>query len=81
MALSNEAKRARREYLAAWRKKNPDKVNQYRETFWEKKARNVPIEVKVMNLHNDGFSLRQIESELGVSKSSAQRIISRGTLS
>lgn len=36
---SEEAKQLQREYLRAWRKKNPDKLREYRIAYWEKKAR------------------------------------------
>lgn len=37
--LTEEAKKARREYLRAYRKKNPDKVRKWNANFWEKKAK------------------------------------------
>lgn len=36
--LSNEALEVRRAYQRAWRKKNPEKVRQHNERYWEKKA-------------------------------------------
>ena len=32
------AKDLQRQYLKAWRKKNPDKVRQYNKAYWERKA-------------------------------------------
>lgn len=39
MSMSDEAKKARREYLNNWRRNNPDKVKQHTKNFWEKKAK------------------------------------------
>lgn len=36
--LSPEAKKARREYMREWRKKNPDKVRAYTAARWENLA-------------------------------------------
>lgn len=36
--MTEAALNARREYLRAWRKANPDKVKRYSETFWERKV-------------------------------------------
>ncbi len=36
--MSPEAKAVRAQYMRAWREKNPEKVKQYRERAWEKKA-------------------------------------------
>ena len=42
MTDTNERVRElQREYLRAWRKKNPDKVKQYSRTYWERKAARV----------------------------------------
>lgn len=37
-SYSNEAMRARAEYLRDWRKRNPDKVKAYNRRYWEKRA-------------------------------------------
>lgn len=37
--MDERAKAARRAYLNAWRKKNPDKIREYAARYWEKKAR------------------------------------------
>ena len=43
MKLINEqleelAREIQREYLREWRKRNPDKVKEYNERYWRKKA-------------------------------------------
>lgn len=38
MTLSEEAKKAKREYQKQWREKNKDKVKSQQERYWEKKA-------------------------------------------
>lgn len=35
---TDRAKELEREYLREWRRKNKDKVRQYRETYWRRKA-------------------------------------------
>lgn len=35
--MSYKANRSRAAYYREWRKKNPDKVRKYQETYWEKK--------------------------------------------
>lgn len=37
--MTPEAREARKAYKREWAKKNPDKIRQYQETFWNKKAR------------------------------------------
>lgn len=36
--LKELAIKARREYHREWRRNNPDKVREYREKYWQKKA-------------------------------------------
>lgn len=36
--MNEAAKKARREYQRQWNKKNPEKLKQYREKYWSKKA-------------------------------------------
>jgi hypothetical protein len=38
MNLANQAREARNAYARAWRAANRDKVKQYNETYWQKKA-------------------------------------------
>lgn len=36
--ISKEAREARNAYYREWRKKNPEKLKQYQEKYWMKKA-------------------------------------------
>ncbi len=36
--MTKSARDAQREYLKAWRKKNPQKVRAYNAAYWERKA-------------------------------------------
>ena len=36
--LSPEAQEARREYFREYRRKNPEKIREYKRRFWEKRA-------------------------------------------
>lgn len=38
MAMTEEAKAARRAYARAWARSNPDKVKAQQERYWKKKA-------------------------------------------
>lgn len=38
MTPRDKAKELQREYLREWRRKNPERVKQYRRTYWERKA-------------------------------------------
>ena len=37
--MTDKARQARAAYQRAWRKKNQDKVRQYKTNYWEKKAK------------------------------------------
>ncbi|MGC9352971.1 MAG: hypothetical protein ACP5D9_03975 [Mariniphaga sp.] len=66
-------------YHREWRRNNPDKVRKYNQEYWERKAEKIPIEEKVTILRNEGFSLRQIVKELGISKDTVSRILANAT--
>ena len=36
--MTDEAKAVRRAYLAAWRKKNPERVREQNRRYWERRA-------------------------------------------
>lgn len=36
--MDKKAKELRREYMRKWRQANKEKVRQYRETYWQRKA-------------------------------------------
>jgi len=38
MALTDDARRERNEYMRRWRRDNPDKVRQYQEAYWSRKS-------------------------------------------
>ena len=39
--MTDAAKKAQREYLREWRKKNPEKNAQYINNYWERKAKQI----------------------------------------
>lgn len=47
--LSKEANAARNAYYRAWRKRNPEKMKQYQENYWKKKAEEIQEEEKEEN--------------------------------
>lgn len=45
--MTEEAKKKANEYMKSWRRQNKDKVKQYNENYWERKAQEgVKIEEK-----------------------------------
>ncbi len=38
MKMSDEARKARNEYLREWRKANAEKVKKHQQQYWERKA-------------------------------------------
>ncbi len=36
--MTEQAKQARREYHKKWRDKNPEKIKEYKQRYWERKA-------------------------------------------
>lgn len=88
--MSKAAKAAQKEYLKQWRAKNkakiseynkkyreanPDKFRQYVIDYWERKANESSIEQKVVNLHEQGLSLREIARKVGLSHMKVSRIL------
>jgi hypothetical protein len=80
MELSDKAREARNAYGREYRRNNPDKIRKYNVDYWERKATgNQPdsIETKVIKLHNQGLSLREIASTVGIDHMKASRIIKK----
>ena len=44
--MTQEAREARKAYKREWAKKHPDKIRQYQETFWNKKAQEAAAAAK-----------------------------------
>jgi len=79
MKLSEEARKARNSYQNEWRRKNPDKIKQYIESYWERKAAELKsgetLEEKVFRLHAEGLSLREIAVKTGINHVKVSRIL------
>lgn len=79
MKLSEAAREARKQYVNEWRRKNPDKLKQYRVNYWERKAAELnsgeSMEDKIRRLHDDGFSLREIAAKVGINHVKVSRIL------
>ncbi|MCX6154925.1 MAG: winged helix-turn-helix transcriptional regulator [Candidatus Kapabacteria bacterium] len=67
MELSEQAKAAKRQYAKEWRRNNPEKVKEYSNRFWERRAENFSIEQKARNLKADGMTQREISKALNIS--------------
>lgn len=53
MAITQEAREARRAYKREWNRKNKDKLREYNERYWQKKAEQAAErerQVKALNL-------------------------------
>ena len=44
--MTDSAREEKRAYARAWNKKTPDKLREYRERYWEKKARELELAEK-----------------------------------
>lgn len=78
MELSEAARQARNAYQREYKRKNADRIRQYNIDFWERKAMEAneePIEVKVLKLHRQGFSLREIAAKVGINHVKVSRIL------
>ena len=57
---------------------NPDKIKKYNHEYWERKATQVEsIEVRVKELHQQGFSLREIGARVGINHMKVSRILKK----
>lgn len=55
MAITQEAREARRAYKREWNRKNKDKLRQYMEKYWQKKAAQTTErekQIKALNLED-----------------------------
>ncbi|MEI7982138.1 MAG: hypothetical protein WCI71_10830 [Bacteroidota bacterium] len=77
--MSAEARQKANEYQRKWRQNNSDKIKQYCVNYWERKASqesaSETLESKVVRLHQQGYSLREIGNKLGVSHMKAKRLL------
>jgi hypothetical protein len=75
--MSNDARQARNNYQRQYRRKNPDKIKQYNVNYWERKAAAIgePLEVRILKLHRQGFSLRSISAKVGINHVKVSRIL------
>ena len=76
--LSDEARKARNKYAREYHRKNADKIRQYNANYWERKAMEAndePIEIRVLKLHRQGFSLRDIAAKVGINHVRVSRIL------
>ena len=77
MKLSEAARQARNAYQREYKRKNPDKVKQYMANYWERKAGTFmeTMEEKIIRLHDEGFSLRDIAAKTGINHVKVSRIL------
>lgn len=78
--LSEKARALKREYQRQWREKNPEKVVQYQEAYWERKARQqqeLTLTDRARQLKAEGQSLREIAERLGISHTTVSRMLNQ----
>ena len=75
MQLTDKARELRNAYQRAYRRKNPEKLQEYNIQYWERKAD--PIGSKVRQLSKQGLSQRAIAEKLGISAASVNIILNR----
>ena len=78
--MSERARQLRNESMRQWKKKNPDRVRQYNETYWEKKARQeseMTLTDRARQLKAEGHSLREIAERLGISHMTVSRMLNQ----
>ena len=74
---SEAARKARNKYQRTYRKENPDKVRQYNNTFWERRAERElnDIAFQVKQLAKAGLTQRAIAEQLNVSLGQVNRLL------
>jgi DNA-binding NarL/FixJ family response regulator len=75
--LSEKARKLYNEQMKSWKKRNPDKVRQYKVNYWEKKAREYSIEMQIRDLRAKGLSQRQIAERLNISVGSVNNYLNK----
>ena len=77
--MSEEARKRRNEYQRKWKRNNPDKARKYNVDYWERKAtsENDNLETKILKLHEQNFSLRDIAEKTNVSHMKVSRILNK----
>jgi len=78
MELSNKAKELRNAYQRAYRRRNPDKLKRYSERYWEKKAEEYTPEVQARQLQAEGYTQREIATELNISLGTVNTYLNKG---
>ena len=65
--LTDKAKELRNTYQREWKRKHPEKVEQYFVNYWEKKAGSYSIVMKAKDLSLQGLTQREIAEQLNIS--------------
>ena len=74
--LSDKAREARNAYQRQYRRKHPEKLMQYNNNYWERKAD--PVGAKVRQLRDEGLSQRDIAKQLNISLGAVNAILNKG---
>jgi len=73
MKITDEARKAKNEYIRNWRRRNPEKTKQYDIDYWERKAD--PTGAMVRKLSKQGMSQRQISEKMDISLGNVNAIL------
>lgn len=75
--LSEAAKQARNDYQREYRRKHPEKLKQYMNRYWEKKAEQYTPEAKARELSSQGYTQRQIADLLNISLGAVNKYVNK----
>jgi len=75
--ISAAARKARNLYQNNWRKNNPEKVKQYVDDYWERKAASYTPEQQARDLRATGMTQRDIAARLHLSLGAVNKYVNR----
>lgn len=75
MELTEQARKLRNAYQRTWRLKNAEKLKQYNNNYWERKAD--PTGAKIRQLTAKGLSQRAIAGQLNISLGTVNGILNK----
>ena len=75
MKLSDKARELRNQYQRQWRRKHPEKLRQYNDSYWQCKADSYSIVQEAQELSRQGYTQRQIAEQLNVSAATINKYL------
>ena len=75
--LSEKARELRNAYQSEYRRKNPDKIRKYNVDYWERKAASYSPIMKAKELHENGYTQREIAEQLNISLGTVNKYLNK----